>query len=221
MRSLAILVLSVCAPIATSGFAATSTFSASSEGWTIVSFNNLSGDNYGVMGTYASDYHAAGGNPGGFISASDPDSGDFTFSAPAAFLGSSSPAYNTNLTYDLASEAPQSYVTTDVILTGAGSRLLYIPSPTVVPTASFQTVTVPLATTSAWHVNSTGGPQPTALEFQSVLANLTGLYIRGEYANGPEVTNLDNVNTVVPEPSCLAIVPFAAAALRRRRRLQA
>ena len=64
-----------------------SAFDAGAEGWSIVSFGDLTNNDYTVVGTYPVTYSATGGNPGGYINSMDPDGGDFTFSAPAAFLG--------------------------------------------------------------------------------------------------------------------------------------
>lgn len=49
----------------------------------MVSFTNLTNDDFSVFATYAPTYHPTGGNPGGFISMADPEDADFTFSAPA------------------------------------------------------------------------------------------------------------------------------------------
>jgi len=76
-----------------------SDFSAGSEGWQVVSFENLTTDNFTVAATYVPTFHATVGNPGGFISTTDQDNGDLTFAAPSKFLGNVSGA--TGLSYDL------------------------------------------------------------------------------------------------------------------------
>ncbi len=115
-RLLGLLAL-CCAP----AHAQTSTFSANAEGWQIVSFNNLSTNDYGLAGTYTPIYNATGGNPGGYISTNDPDGGDFTFAAPSLFLGNKTGA--TSLSYDLQHTNNVDYQTTDVMLVGGGERL--------------------------------------------------------------------------------------------------
>ena len=210
------------ASLATSVQAGQSTFDSGDEGWSIVSFALLASDNYSVMGTYTASYSSTGGNPGGYIYTNDPDGGDFTFAAPTAFLGSHAGATSGTLSYDLANPSLIDYQTSDVILTGGNmvARLLYIPATPFVPNGSFQTVNVDLSASSSWHVDTTNGAAPTAEQFADVLANLSGLYIRGEYSDTVESASLDNVNlTIVPAPGCLtAAMGFAGVGLIRRRR---
>lgn len=198
-----------------------SSFDANAEGWSVVSFNNLSANNYGVMGTYPVTYNAIGGNPGGYISSTDPDVGDFTFSAPAAFLGDVSA--QKRLSYDLIyQQGATNYHTTDVLLLGNGTRLLWRSSPDIVPGPSWMSAVADFTPSSNWHVGVTTGPIPTPADFQGVLGNLTGLYIRGEFdASLPaELTGIDNVRlSAVPEPgsmTLLLVVGLVPALTRRR-----
>ena len=206
--------------------AQTSAFSTNAEGWSIVSFGNLSTNDYSIAGTYTPVYNATGGNPGGYISTDDPDGGDFTFSAPAVFLGNKTGA--TGLAYDLQHTNNVNYQTTDVMLVGGGKRLLYKFNPDFVPSTIFSTVNVNFTPSSNWTVNTTGGAAATSSDFATVLASLTGLYIRGEYTNGGETAGLDNVALrspappPVPEPGSIAVlVGFGVSGigfLARRRR---
>ncbi len=203
------VILSASAPRAQ---AVISTFDTSAEGWTVVSFSDLSADNYTIIGTYAPTYSATGGNPGGYISEMDPDGGDFTFAAPAAFLGNQLGAVGTTFSYDLNYLTTVNYQTTDVIFVGGGEQLLWQASPAFVPAAAFATVSFTLSPSAQWHVNTTTGAVATSADFQAVFGNLTDLYIRGEYANGPDTTGLDNVR-LVPEPGTWALVAVAGLAL--------
>lgn len=187
----------------------TSTYTAGSDGWSVVSFGDLSQNSYSVLGVYTPTFSPVGGNPGGFISSIDPDGGDFTFGAPSAYLGNVSAA--TGMSYDLIrTSGVVNYQSTNIMLVGAGTRLLWRANPDVAPTATWQTVTVQFAPSANWLVGTTAGASATAADFQAVLGNLTGLFIKGEYAFGAEDTGIDNVRLIgvsaIPEPSTNALL---------------
>jgi hypothetical protein len=190
----------------------TSTFDTTGEAWSIVSFSDYSLNSFAVQGTYTPTYFATGGNPGGYIFATDPDAGDFTFSAPAKFLGNQSSA--TGLSYDMRYEDTVNFQTIDVILAGNNGKHLIWSNPSFVPNTTWQTNTASFTPSSSWHV-AEGGALATAADFQGVLGSLAGLYIRGEYdQGGADDTSLDNVrlivpNGAVPEPSSLALMAIA------------
>ena len=165
------------------------------EGWQVVSFVDLPSNDYSVMGVYTPTYNSSGGDPGGYISTTDPDDGYFMFSAPSFFLGNQSDA--TGLSYDLTH--PQGEIdfnTTDVMLVGDGMRLLWESNPNLAPGSGWTPVSVNFAPSANWHLNTTNGALATAANFQAVLGDLTGLYIRGEYTNGPELAGLDSVQLI-------------------------
>jgi hypothetical protein len=155
-----------------------------------------------------------GGNPGGYISTTDQDNGDLTFSAPAKFLGNVSGA--TGLGYDLIySVGAINYQPTDVILMGNGETLLWKSNPDIVPGPSWMSVNLDFVPSTEWHVGSSNGALATASDFAKVLENLSGLFIRGEYTTGlSETPGLDNVilagvSAPVPEPSTLVMMATA------------
>lgn len=181
-----------------------SSFDVSDEGWNIVSLNDPQFDNYAIVGTYSATHNLAGGNPGGYISIVDPDSGAYTFSAPGTFLGDVSTA--TGLSYDIVySTHPIDYQPTDVILEGNGMRLLWKSIPDLSPSTSWSSVALSFSPSASWRVNTSGGALATAADFQNVLSNLSALYIRGEYTNGlVETSGIDNVRlqgVAIPEPN--------------------
>jgi Laminin B (Domain IV)/PEP-CTERM motif len=198
-----------------------SDFSASDDGWRVVSFQNLTNDNFSVVANSTPTFHLAGGNPGGFISTTDQDNGDLTFAAPAKFLGNVSGA--TGVAYDLIYPVGAiDYQPTDVILMGNGETLLFKSSPNIVPGPSWTSVNLAFAPSSEWHVSTSNGALATAADFNNVLGNLSGLFIRGEFTIGLiESPGLDNVRLAgasVPEPSTLTMMAIGGVAVATFRR---
>lgn len=220
------LAFTLCAAFfiwAATASAAISTFDTDAENWSVVSFTNPNAGDFSVVSTNAPTYHATGGNPGGYISTLDPDNGDFMFSAPSKFLGNQSGA--ALLSYDLNYPVGNlDYKPVDIMLTDGATRLLWLSNPTPALGPGFTHVAVGLAPSANWHLGSNSGVTPTAGDFQTVLANLTGLFISGEYTAGLiETPGLDNVKLSVPEPTSLALFATAtitALALRWRRRTE-
>lgn len=194
-----------------------SAFDVNDEGWTVTSFTNPAAGDFSIVSSSAPTYNSTGGNGSGFISKQDPDTGDFYFIAPSAFLGDKSVA--TSLSYDLIYNGTVDYQTFDVVLRSASKMLIYRANPDIVPGANWSTVSVSLAPSSSWK-NGVGGPLATATDFSDVLGNLTGLYIKGEYTSGViEITGLDNVNLQpVPEPATLLALGLGVLAIARKRR---
>jgi hypothetical protein len=213
-RVLSTLSLGICVFTLNITFArggSVSDFSTGAEGWQVVSFANLTTDNFAIIATYNPTFNLTGGNPGGYISTSDQDNGDLTFSAPAKFLGNMSGA--TGLSYDLIYPVGAiNYQPTDLILMGNGETLLRKSSPDIVPGPSWMSVNLDFVPSTQWHVGTSNGALATAADFGNVLGNLSGLFIRGEYTTGLiETPGLDNVrlagvSTAVPEPSTLAMM---------------
>ena len=201
-----------------------SDFSSGGEGWQVVSFENLTTDNFSIKATSSPTFHASGGNPGGYISTTDQDNGDLTFSAPAKFLGNVSGA--TGLSYDLIyPDGAINYQPTDVILTGNGETLLWKSNPDIVPGPSWTGVNLDFLPSTEWHVGTSNGALATATDFDNVLGNLSGLFIRGEFTTGlVESPGLDNVrlsgvSAPVPEPSTLTMMVLAGVTVAMFRRI--
>jgi hypothetical protein len=212
--SVAICVLAFNLQFAEGGIV--SNFNTGDEGWTVVSFQNLTTDNFAQVATYIPIYNPTGGNPGGYISTVDQDNGDLTFSAPAKFLGNVAGA--TGLSYDLIYPVGViNYQPTDVILMGNGETLLWKSNPDIVPGPSWISVNLDFFPSTDWHVGTSSGALATASDFANVLGNLSGLFIRGEYSTGlVETPGLDNVTLAgvsVPEPSTLAMMAIAVVAI--------
>jgi uncharacterized protein YjbI with pentapeptide repeats len=185
-------------PVAVSPFQIiASTFDTDAEGWTIANDGNPA-------------YFASGGNLGGYFRATDQGTGQYWyFRAPTKYLGDQSAFYGGELRYQLqkffgvynAAFPPW------VVLAGGGQTLIYDASAQGAPANAWTSYAVPLnADSPGWYVATnncwtgtgdscgfTGATPPTPAEFQSVLANLDTLLIRGEYTIGGDSAGLDNV----------------------------
>jgi len=193
-----------------------SDFESGTEGWKIVSFADFSANNYSIISVNEPTHNIAGGNPNSYISSLDPDSGDFTFSAPTSFLGNQSGA--TGLSYDLTHAVGSvNWQMTDVLLVSGSTRLLWNNQPDTVPGDFWTHVNLSFDPSDEWRVNASNGALATAADFQSVLENLTGFYIHGEFTDGlvgVESSGIDNVNlATVPVPSAFWLFSSALAVL--------
>src|SRR5262249_25245776 len=97
-----------------------SIFDTDAESWA------LQGDANG--GSEVPTYHATGGHPGGYISATDDVQGQtFYFLAPGKFLGDQTATYGKVLAYDMKQDHTDKQLnrTDDVTLIGNGRTLTY------------------------------------------------------------------------------------------------
>jgi hypothetical protein len=221
-RVSAVSTLTLAACCGAASGAVVSTFDAGDEGWRIVDLT-LPADPVTPPGApVAPVFQAIGGHPGGFIEFTDPSDASFYFQAPAAYVGDQSAAYGSSLAYEqfTTPTTPAWRDDPDVILVGAGQALVYQGAAN--PGLDWTSFSVPLSETG-WHKVNLAGAEPTATEFQSVLASLTAVRIRGEYVAGVvESTGLDNVQmAAVPEPPTYALaLCVAAACLMRARQMR-
>jgi len=161
---------------------ASSTFDSDADGWTIL--GEAQGPNH----------RATGGRPGGYVSADDPagTSGTSYWRAPAKFLGDRSAAYRTKLTFDLRDKGPGIVFRNPDVVLYAGSLALAYRQKRTPKSKSLTRFTVRLDGKKGWTDASTG-KRATATQMQTVLAALDTLLIRGEFRNGAETFDLDNV----------------------------
>jgi hypothetical protein len=196
-----------------------SAFDATSENWMVAEFAD-SGPFATPLQLHSALWNNAGGNPDGFISHQDITSDTFYFQAPASWSGNRIGSYGLSLSFDVMPENGVDYNNgADVILSGAGIQLVLDAGPEPV-SGQWNSYSVTLSEGAAWHVGNAAGPQATATQFQAVLSDLQGLYIRGEFKNGlGDITGLDNVLFQVPEPSSFSLlaVGVSAALLKRRK----
>ena len=188
----------------------TDTFSTDSANWQHV------GDN-----TTPPTYNATGGNPGGYISITDPANGtaDY-FVAPAKYLGNQSGSIGKTLSFDIHLSNATDYQTDDVDLSNGGTTLAYLFSPQITTTNTWVPETLTLAPSDPnWHLGSSTGPAPSLSDFQSVLSSLTTFKILADYHSGTETVGLDNVVLQTPEPATLGLLagPMLLLLSRRQR----
>jgi hypothetical protein len=196
----------------------TSTFDADNGGWTGVTAD-ISTSGIPIQTTPALTFHATAGHPGGYVSLTDPDNFDMFFRAPASFLGDQRAAIGGTLQFDTITDLSRDYNGADVVIKGNGKVLVYDIAPTA--GTDWSTVSVTLSPSANWRLNTLNGPAATVADFQSALANVSELWITGEYHAGTtETSGLDNVTlTTVPEPATAGAVLgcIGVAHLLRRR----
>lgn len=166
----------------------------------------------------------AGGNPGGFIFATDADSDTlWFFDAPAAYLGDLAGAYGGSLSYDLrtAGVAPPHQETyADIQILGTnGVRLVRVVGQQ--PGMNWSSVVVPLVADGAWRIETVDGEAASALTFAQVLASVSEFRIRGDYQAAFETTGIDNVVLTaapVPEPAAAWLLSAGLGLLASRAR---
>jgi hypothetical protein len=232
----AALLVAAALPILFTTSAATagvvSTFDVDAEGWT--TFQN---------GGASVQYFPSGGNPGGYIGATDNTSDWAYLQAPSKFLVPA--GYNGTLSFDLRifnsdpAGFPNVY-SVRVGLQGAGLTLI---NESVFPTTDWLNYSFNLNETSGWRIfsdlsqnYSAAAPAPTQSQMQAVLQNITLLVIATDYSNGDladnsaiDTTNLDNVqlSTAAQTPLPAALPLFATGlgllgfTAHRRKRKQA
>ena len=209
-----VLALTALASPALAGIAYT--FDSDAQGWSIAN------DGTGFM------WDGTIGNGVGAIRARDVVSGNiWLFSAPDADLGPMGGMYNTSISYEILG-ITGSHTNlgggerADIILQGAGISI-GINAGTQPVNDQWTSASALVSVDADWKILSSfsdatlTGSLATQGQIESVLADMTGLFIRGEYTNGGDATAIDNVD-FVPAPSAMALLGLGGLATTRRRR---
>ncbi|MDG3008154.1 laminin B domain-containing protein [Paludisphaera mucosa] len=197
-----------------------STFDLGDEGWDVVDLGELGSDPPLLLAREAT-YRSTGGVSGGYIEAEDDDGSWWFFSAPEKFLGDLSGFFGGSISLALSAIADDGIDYPVAVLVGDGVALYAVGPP---PGLAWTSYTIALDP-SAWRIDGyLDDVHPTTDQFRAVLANVTAMYIDGDWLTGPDRTGLDDVRlSAVPEPSsvvalALGMSGLAGCRLRRARR---
>ncbi len=193
-----------------------STFDTDNEGWQVVDIKNPSGyvATPVVDFTYVADYNA------GVIYKADPTPTDsYFFSAASKFLGNQSAMFGGTLSYD-EWNYDDGVLDTGVILAGNGHSIYRTNMSG--PHGAMTHYNLGLTANPDWHLDSPTGTIATNSDIQSILSNLSGMYILGDWVYGTDTAALDNVamSAPVPEPATMALLGVGSLLLLRHRRRQ-
>lgn len=210
MKRITTLLLALC----TSGLAQAVTliqsdFDVNAEGWTAGN------------GVRDRSWVAEGGDPGGFIRATDNGAEQiWAFSAPPAWLSQLPSAVGGTLSWSLKTSTlavPMTLPYADVKIGGAG--LVLAADAGAPPGLDWTRYSVAFLA-GTWHLGDLQGPLATETQIAQVLAAAEFLHLRGEFSGWIDTGSLDTVVlTAVPElpTATLALAGIALLAWRRRR----
>jgi len=217
MRGVPAIVLAAVGPVAAvpANAAISSTFDSDSDGWLAADLPG-NGDYAAPIATFEPTWNAAGGSPGGFISAADPSTNAYFFQAPAAYLGNRSEYVGGALTFEITTSHNNWEGDRIVVLVGDNGKVVVAPIAQPPVANTWLAYSVPL-TASSFLKNNLQGTGVNAAELAAVMGDLEAIYVPAEFATPAiETTGLDSVS-LVPEPASLLLLVCAAAAISRRR----
>lgn len=166
----------------------TSTFDDGAEGWTVV------GD--AQSGQVEPNHVAEGGNPGGYLEATDDVAGGVWYwNASREYLGDKSAYSGGTLSFDLRQSATDSqFDSPDVVLGSDETRLGYdFGKASTHPRTNWTSYEVSLSPEDAGWTNLETGESVTQEGLESILSDLNEVWIRGEYRTGDDTGGIDNV----------------------------
>lgn len=163
------------------GIRVDSTFDTGIDGWSF------------VADVKEFDWIPTGGNPGGYIEAVDYAYGDvWYFVAPEKFLGDKSAYAGGDLQFDLKqSSLNNQFGDEDIVITGGGKTIVFNTADN--PGLDWTHYAVTLDTGTDWRIDWINGAVASQADIDTVLSDVTSLWIRGEYVSGSDTGGLDNV----------------------------
>lgn len=170
-----------------------STFAKHDEGWTI------SGDAQG--NSLKATYFPVGGVSDGYIYAKDDVIGStWFFKAPPACTGNKSNYYGGMLIFALFQDSAliSQFDEADLIIENGGKKIVY--KVKNYPRKTWTEYSVAISAAAGWlqdpHTTKVAASEAS---MKAVLLNVTAMYIRGEFENGPDAGGLDNVKLSPPK----------------------
>ncbi len=178
-----------------------SSFDADADGWTTTP---------GIGGAINFSWESTGGNPGGFIAATDGGAQQWYFISPDSWDGDWSPYIGGMLRYDIRilnpTAPPYDYFKLDDVQIYSGTGNYAAWNSSINPTDSWTSCAVQLVSSNFTVTGSAS--------FDDILANVTELRVRGEYLNYYDREGLDNVSiTDVHAPAEIALFCSGLAGL--------
>jgi|MudIll2142460700_1097286.scaffolds.fasta_scaffold93453_1 hypothetical protein len=165
---------------------------------------NSDAEGWSTEGATAAAYSAIGGNPGGYISASDNAGTWWRFVSPSSWAGDWSGYANGTIQFDLKPLISDANQHLHYVEIWSGSNYMYWDTNVLPPVGQWTNFQLQLT-----DANFT----EDGASFSEILANVTALKILGDIVNGyNDTTGLDNVSVVaggvgaVPEPATLFLL---------------
>lgn len=190
----------------------TSTFDSTTEGWVVTDINN--------QDPQTITFNASGGNPGGFASAVITSIYGHYWTSPAKFNGNIAyRSYGQLLRYDLQINVTPTVHNINygdvMIESTSGHRIVYTHPdfPSVSP--GWRSFSVRLDETVNWRWSAANGPVATLQQIMTVLTDVRGIRISGQYTNTqPVISGIDNVileqrSPLSPRPTVNTISSFS------------
>jgi hypothetical protein len=178
-----------------------STFNIDKEGWRV--FNRAPGGVEGDLTEYVGSYQSLGGNPGGFFQGADSGIGNTGFFvSPIDWAGNWSQYIWGTLQFDIKliqqNGTPSLFPAYDVLIYTDADHYAYSKFGVDPQLGSWTNYQLQLI---ASNFDVVGG------SFDSIMSNVAGLRIIGEFIYGPETVGLDNVMvSAVPEPTTMLLL---------------
>lgn len=173
-------------------------------------------------------WDGAVGNPAGAIRARDQGLGDiWYFAAPAVVAGNRAALYGETISWDiLGLRGSQTSIPdrADVMLVGGGLEIGIDADVQPLLLSGWTSWSVEMSVADDWRIISDiddgdlSATVATEAQILSVLSDLEGLYIRGEYTNvADDEAAIDNV-IITPTPGAAALLAIAGLCAASRRR---